>query len=95
MTEAAQQIDLTLMTVCQVNLESPGKIVLERDRNSSDGMPITLKVFYNDSKFQLELENVKLTDKQLKAVWKNEVTRILFRTIAPTARDTWQMKIVP
>lgn len=92
---AAQQIDLTLMTVCQVNLDVPGKIVLERNRDSSDGALIKLDVFYDESKFLVKLENMKLTDKQLKSVWKNEITRILLRTNEPIARDRWQMKIVP
>ena len=95
LNKAAQQIDLTLMTVCKVNVDVPGKIVLERNRDASDGAPIKLDVFYDESKFRVKLENMKLTDKQLKSIWKNEITRILFRTIEPIARDSWQMKIVP
>lgn len=93
--EAAQQIDLTLMTVCKVNFDEPGKIVLERNRDATDGALIKLDVFYDETRFQLHFENVKLTDKKLKSVWKNDITRIVFRATTPPARDTWQMKIAP
>ena len=78
---AVKEITLTLMTLCRVEQQA-GMLVLER----------RARVAY-DPAFAVSVEEIKLDDPHLRAVWGERVYRILLRAVSPPRRGTWNLKI--
>jgi len=87
--QQTQDIQLTLMTVCQVDLDNSGQIHLKHESG------VSLKILFDSAKLIPSLETISITDNSLKKVWGDRLKRILLRANSPAARDSWVMRIVP
>lgn len=92
LNKEAQQIELSLMTDCDVRLAEPGHIILQRIENQS---PVTLDVYFDPNKLIVDIEDIAIIDSGLKSVWGDRITRILLNTTTPMARNSWTIRFVP
>ncbi len=92
LTKEVREIQLTLMTAGNVRLIEPGRINLQ---NAADNSSAYLQISYDADKLTANFEEIKITDHNLKTVWGERITRILFRSNAPTTKDSWTMTIAP
>jgi hypothetical protein len=92
LNKEAQYIQLTLMTAGDVSLNEPGRIILQ---NGSGNSMVQLQIFYDAEKLNVNFEEIKISDNNLKAVWGDLIKRILLRSNAPVTKDSWTLRIVP
>jgi hypothetical protein len=84
LTAPAKLITLTLMTCCAVKQEAPGKLFLA-DR---------VQVLYDAARFTPAVEEIRIEDARLHAVWGDRLYRILLRAENPPQRAAWTTRIV-
>jgi hypothetical protein len=88
-----KDIELTLMTGCNITLSEPGKMTLQySDRNKTES-PVSLNIFFDAEKLTPKLEAIPINDKQLKDNWGEKITRILLRANSSSNRDSWVLRI--
>jgi hypothetical protein len=89
LSEAASEIVLSLLTPCEVEIETPGEIRLSEaalpgERRTGNGV-----VVYDAAKFVLATEEIAITDTRLGGVWGKRLTRLVFTVQNPTLEDGW------
>ncbi len=84
--KGAQVITLTLMTPCRVTQEGPGKLSLA----VASGNKVSVSY---DAALTPTVEEVRLEDANLRAVWGERLYRILLRAERPPQRATWTTRI--
>ncbi|MCI0493630.1 heparinase II/III-family protein, partial [candidate division KSB1 bacterium] len=87
-----QKIQMTLMTACEVELIERGRISL---KNSSGSELTQLRIEFDSEKLKADFEKIKIEDENLKAVWGDQVTRILLTSKAPTQKERWILRFLP
>ncbi len=92
LNKEAREIYLTLMTAGNVSLIEAGRIALQ---NAADNSFAHLQILYDADKLTANFEELNITDNNLKRVWGERLIRILLRSNAPTAKDSWMIRIIP
>jgi hypothetical protein len=93
LTGRASEIVLGLLTPCEVDASTPGKIVLSEaslpgERRTGSGV-----VIYDAPKFALTTERVAITDTRLGGVWGEGLTRLVFTVQNPALEGTWTFSV--
>jgi len=91
--KSTSNIEITLMTSCKVSLVEPGKITLDYIDKNRDEPPASLDVFYDAEKLTPKFEEIAINDNHLKAVWGENITRIILRANSAVNRGSWVLKI--
>lgn len=87
----AAEITLSLVTPCKVSEPEPGRLLLE---TADGGEPsVAVQVVYDGGKLKPVLETVSVEDGRLRAVWPEQLTRILLKAERPAMQDTWTVKV--
>jgi len=86
--DVAGEFSQTFMTAYTVEQHDSGKLQLQ-SRSSSNSLILQ----YDPQKFQLETEEIAITDNRLKQVWDHPLIRIKFVAISPQSEDIWTFKI--
>ena len=91
--EPANEITLSLMTPCKVQVQKDGRLLLE----AADGAEpaAAVQVLYDSGKLKAVLETIPVEDGRLRSVWPAQMTRILLRAEKPALQDTWTVRIEP
>ena len=78
------------MTPCKVSV-GEGRLLLE----TVDGgePPVAVQVIYDGGRLKPTLETVPVEDGRLRAVWPEQLTRILLKAEKPAMQDTWTVRI--
>jgi hypothetical protein len=92
LNKQARQIQLTLMTACEVNFGEPGMISLS---NTSGAQSARLQIDFNSQKLKVDFEEIKIEDANLKTVWGDRITRIVLTSSIPAQKDIWVLKFFP
>ena len=91
--KAAQVLTLSLMTPCEVTIDSPGKIILKDIQTKTSLSAVSINVNYNADKFTPTIEDIEIKDNRLKTVWGSRIIRIILQVDKPEIKDTWELKI--
>jgi hypothetical protein len=93
LAKPAQEITLSVLTPCKATVQREGQLLLE----TVDGAePRTaVRVMYDGGKLKVVLETIPITDGRLRAVWPEQLTRILLKADQPAVQDTWMVRIAP
>lgn len=86
LAEASQDIKMSLLTLHQPNLESPGKILIKW---GNEGVWIE----YDSSRLNFVCEQIDIQDARLLSVWGDRIYRIILKINKPVSQDCWAIKI--
>ncbi len=78
----------TFMTAYTVEKNDSGKLQLQ-SRFSSNSLTLE----FDPQKFQLETEEIAITDNRLKQVWDHPLTRLKFIATNPQLEDIWTFRV--
>lgn len=87
LTQAAQVITLTLMTPCAAQVAAPGEITLA----TTSGRPV--RVAYDVRVFHPVVEEIPLSDAELRYSWGERLYRVLLRADVPPLQSKWTLRI--
>ncbi|MBL7200412.1 MAG: heparinase II/III family protein [Anaerolineae bacterium] len=93
--EPVGEITLSLMTPCEVDLGTPGEVLLSEapildERRSGAG-----RITYDADRLSVSAEEVAISDERMGAVWGSHLTRLVFRAENPPRQDTWVLTVRP
>ncbi|MDZ7319575.1 MAG: heparinase II/III-family protein [candidate division KSB1 bacterium] len=88
--QATSQIELTLMTPCQVSVDPPGRLNLKR---GNDPTAIEAHVVYDETKLTPAIETIAINDANLRKNWGHRIYRVLLKSTVARKRDTWKLRI--
>ena len=80
MARPPRQLRLTLVTPRAVRKEAPGFLLLER-----------VAARYEPGMLEASVEEVKVDDARLRAIWGERIYRILFAAVAPAQQGDWRL----
>ena len=86
--EVSGEFFQTLMTAFTVAQNSPGKVLLQSRTSDTP-----LQIQYDAAKFQLEIEEIAITDERLKQTWDHPLIRLKFMATAPQPEDEWTFQL--
>jgi hypothetical protein len=87
----AKEITLSLVTPCRVSAEGDGWLLLETAE--ADEPRVAVRVVYDGARLKPTLETVPVEDGRLRAVWPDQLTRIVLKVEKPAMQDTWTVRI--
>ncbi len=93
LAKPAQEITLTLLTPCQVEVRQAGQLLL-RAADGAEPRP-AVQVWFDGGKLKPVLETIPVEDGRLRSVWPERLTRILLKAQTPALQDTWAVRIEP
>jgi hypothetical protein len=90
---APRSITLSLLTPCSVESVNNGVIKLGTRPITPERKSGSATVAYNAAKFSPAVETVAIEDRQLGAVWGEQLFRIVFTVINPAQQDSWAVQV--
>lgn len=89
----ADEITLSLMTPCKVDVQAAGQLLLTTvDANEPR---VAAQIAYDEARLKAVVETIPVEDAHLRSVWPSQLTRILLKAQKPAMKDTWTVKIEP
>lgn len=88
--QATSQIELTLMTPCQVTSDQPGRLILTHGNSPT---ATRAHITFDDSRLTPSIETITISDANLKKNWGHRIYRVLLKSTAPRKRDAWKLQI--
>lgn len=89
----AKDITLTLLTPCKVKVQKEGQLLLETV-DGAEPRP-SVRVVFDGGRLKPILETIPIEDGRLRAVWPEQLTRILLKAETPALQDHWTVRIEP
>lgn len=89
---APGEIVLNLMTPCEVDVQTPGRVGF-RVAGASGQTARSVVLGYDPVKFTARVEPVPLEDASLRRVWNNRLQRVQLRLERPAVRESWTLRI--
>jgi hypothetical protein len=89
----AQTITLTLLTPCRVKVQKEGELLLETI-DGPEPHP-AVRVLFDAGKLKPILETIPIEDAHLRAVWPEQLTRVLLKAQSPALQDRWTVRMEP
>ncbi len=93
LSNPAGEITLSLLTPCEVTVESGGRIALNEAALDAERTSGTAVIHYDGDKLEATAEALAIGDPQLQRAWGDRLTRILLRADSPPTVDTWTLRI--
>ena len=93
MVEPPQEITLNLLTPCEVNLETPGRISLAQVPLPSGRCSGAALLDYNADKLTVTVERMSMSDMELRESWGDHLTRLVLHAEKPLRQDSWTIRI--
>jgi hypothetical protein len=93
LSASAGEITLSLLTPCEVAIESDCRIALNETPLDAERASGTAELHYDGAGLEVSVEEIAIDDPRLQSVWGNRLTRILFRAVDPPMQDTWTLRI--
>ena len=87
----AKEITLTLLTPCRAVVEKDGQLLLETANGTEPRTGV--RVWFDGGRLEPTLEMVPVADGRLRAVWPEQLTRILLKAEQPALHDTWTLRM--
>ena len=91
--QSSQDIVFNFMTICFVEIDSAGKIILQRTEAQTSSKVLTLNLFFDANKFSASSETIAITDSRLKSTWGDTIYRIQLKAKNSVKRDTVEFRI--
>ena len=91
--EPAEEIVLSVLTPCEVNLDTPGQVVLSAAPTTGGRWSGKGRVTYDADRFAAAAEEILIEDERLGSVWGERLTRVVFRAANPPQEGTWAFQI--
>ena len=88
-------LSLGLLTPCDVSQPDRGIVVLDEAPLVDGRTSGSARVHFDAQVFEAALETVAITDRNLRRVWGESVTRILLTALEPADSGTWTLRITP
>ena len=93
LSEAVKDLSLSLLTPCQIDLSTPGLIVL-RPRDLLDGRQAgQANIYYPGSLFEASIEEIPITDERLGGTWGTLLYRISLQAQNPPVSGQWTIEV--
>lgn len=93
LTEEANEIVLSLVTPCTVDVSSPGKVVLSEAPLPDGRQAGSAVLTYDGTQFSTSVERVPITDERLGGVWGTGLNRIVFAAEQPPQQGSWTFAV--
>jgi hypothetical protein len=95
LSQPAQELTLSLLTPCEVDLGQPGYIALRATPLPDGRRSAAGQITYEANKLTPSTEVVPIEDERLRPIWGDHLKRIILRAENPPRQDTWQLQISP
>jgi hypothetical protein len=89
----ANEITLTLLTPCRVQVLKEGQLLLDTV-DGPEPRP-RVRVVFDRGRLKPVLETIPIEDSHLRSVWPAQLTRILLKAESPAPQDRWTVRIEP
>ena len=86
-------LTLSLMTPCNIDLSTPGSVLLSEAALADGRVSASGKITYNTHQFTVTKEDIPITDGHLQSAWGRRVIRILFTTVNSDKKGLWSIQI--
>jgi hypothetical protein len=91
LTGPVEDMFVTLMTPCGVEIVRPGDLLLVE--RGVAGPPAGVHLEYDSEKLSVTTEDIPIEDRGMKKDWGSGITRILLRAKSPSLQDQWRIRI--
>ena len=91
--EPAGEIALSLLTPCEVDVETAGRVVLSESALPGGRRTAGGALSYDADRFTLAIEAISIGDDRLGGVWGEGLTRLVFTARNPAQQDTWTFRV--
>jgi hypothetical protein len=87
------EITLSLLTPCQVDMGTPGQVILSKASLPAGRRTGSGTLTYDAARLSVAMERIPLDDAQLSRVWGDALARLVFRADQPPLQDRWRMTV--
>jgi hypothetical protein len=84
---------LSLMTPCQVDLSTPGIVLLNEAVLANGRLSASGEIAYYPGDFTISIDEIPITDDRLRSTWGSQVKRILFTAVNTGRNGQWTIQI--
>ena len=84
---------LSLITPCQIDLSTPGSILLNEAVLANGRISASGEIAYNPGDFTISIEEIPITDNRLGSIWGQRVKRILLIAVNGGSKGQWTIQI--
>jgi len=95
LSRPAGELSLSLLTPCEVCLDTPGTIVLKETSMDGERSSGAAQIHYDAGKLSVSVEDIVIEDNNLKGVWGERIRRMMLKAENPPQKDTWTLRIAP
>jgi len=89
----AGELTLSLLTPCEVLLDSPGTIVLEEAPMDGERASGAARIHYDAGKLSVSVKDIAVEDNRLVGIWGERIRRIILKAENPPQSDIWTLSI--
>ena len=94
LSKAVNQITLSLLTPCAVDLDSAGVVLFKEAEILEGRVSGTARLSYDGDQMQVHTETIPINDERLGSTWGSSLTRILFEIANPSRRGLLVFEIL-
>jgi hypothetical protein len=91
--EPPDNLTLSLMTACQVDLSTPGRVHLKEAILADGRVSAAGNIAYDPSCLDVFSEEISIKDERLRSAWGSQLTRLLFTAIQTGRQGQWSIQI--
>jgi hypothetical protein len=95
LSHSSDEIVLSLITPCAVDLSTSGKIILSEAEFNGGYLTAVGSVSYDAGIFTVSSEMIPITDERMGGIWGESLVRVVLTAESPPAKGEWQFRVTP
>ena len=92
-SQSPSEVTMSLLTPCQVLLDTPGTIALTERKIGGERVSGTGRISYDSCKLSASVEDLEIRDSKLKDIWGECLSRITLKADNSPQKNIWTMRI--
>ena len=91
--QSPSSLMLSLMTPCQIDLSTPGSILLTEAVHANGRLSASGEIVFYPGNFTISIEEISIKDTRLGSTWGQQVKRIIFTAANVDRKGKWIIQI--
>jgi len=92
--EVSGSISLNMLTPCDVDTGSPGRLVLGEVQMADDRVSGSATITFDKDVLSAQVESIPIEDGGIKRTWGGRLTRIVLTAVDPQPKGSWTVRVV-